>query len=230
MRTRIAALMIFSMAVALVVRAILSTDHQRYDDNQISFDDFNNETGVNHFIVPNIIHQVRFNQTQFTFVDYVCLLAAFRNQRPDYFYIHTDVPNGRFEGKYWEWVQNDRQLSSRIRIVHREAPKEIFGQKLDLKEYGLWHGSDYTRVHLLTEHGGIYLDNDMYVVQSLDKYRKFEATVNWDEGLSLGNQIIIANKNARILPLWLSTYQDYRSDLWYRALNIFLLLYDASKK
>ena len=39
------------------------------------------------------------------------------------------------------------------------------------------------------KYGGIYLDNDVYVVQNLDKYRKFEMVIGWDNGKSLGNQV-----------------------------------------
>lgn len=56
-----------------------------------SFQDFNNETGADRFIVPNIIHFIRFNKTEYSFIDYVVMKAAMRNHRPDYFYIHTDV-------------------------------------------------------------------------------------------------------------------------------------------
>ena len=78
----------------------------------------------------------------------------------------------------------------------------------------MWHGSDVARLRVIMKYGGIYLDNDVYVINSLDKYRKFEAVVNWDEGVDVGNNLIIANRNARVLPLWLDTYRDYHSDLW----------------
>ena len=55
---------------------------------------------------------------------------------------------------------------------------------------------------------GIYLDNDMYVVNSLHKYRKYEMTVSWPNELrSLGVQILIAHKNARFLK---THYDSYR--------------------
>ena len=48
------------------------------------------------------------------------------------------------------------------------------------------------RIRILQKYGGIYLDNDVYVVQNLDldKYRKFECAVNWKRGeKALGNQV-----------------------------------------
>lgn len=178
------------------------------------FDSFDNATGVNDFIVPNIIHFIRFRNFELGFVDYVVLKAAMRNHRPDKFYYHTDVKDAKCEGKYWEWVKKDQELWSRIEVKYLELPTEIFGQKLS-DGWGLFHGSDISRLRILKKYGGIYLDNDCFVIQSLDKYRKFECVVNWDENQFLGNQVIIANKNARILPQWLDTYKEYHSDRWY---------------
>ena len=97
-----------------------------------SFEGFDNVAGTDRFIVPNIVHFVRFNNTQFTFIDYIVIKAAMRNQRPDYFYIHTDTPGpGNFIGRYWNLIQKDYEIGSRIRLLHLEAPTEIFGQKFN---------------------------------------------------------------------------------------------------
>lgn len=133
-----------------------------------NFEGFDNVSGVDHFIVPNIVHFIRFNKTEYSFVDYICLKAAFRNQRPDYLYIHTDVGGENFRGKYWEWIQKDVELRSRIRFIPIEAPTEIFGQQLN-KRWRLYHGSDIARAQIIMQYGGIYLDNDVFVIQNLDK-------------------------------------------------------------
>jgi hypothetical protein len=65
------------------------------------------------------------------------------------------------------------------------------------------------------EYGGIFLDNDVYVVQNLNKYRKFEMALGWDENECIGTQVLIANKNARFLRLWLESYRKYYPDQWY---------------
>ena len=128
---------------------------------------FSNVTGANHLIIPNIIHYVRFNNAEYSFVEYVCLRAAFRNQRPDFIYIHTDVDE--FTGKYWSWVKNEPELWTRIRIIPTECPMEVFGQELST-EWRFFHGSDFVRLHAIQKFGGIYLDNDVFVIKSLDKY------------------------------------------------------------
>ena len=64
----------------------------------------------------------------------------------------------------------------------------------------------------------MYLDNDAYVVNSIDKYRVFEMTVGLENtnGVTLGNQILIAHKNARMLKAWTDMYRyDYRENEWF---------------
>ena len=98
----------------------------------LPFDGFNNVTGADRFIVPNIIHFIRYNQLEYSFIDYVVIKAAMKNNRPDYFYIHTDVPGpGNFTGRYWSLIKEDYELWSRIRLLHLDLPEDIFGQKLN---------------------------------------------------------------------------------------------------
>ena len=178
------------------------------------FEEFSSVTGARRFIVPNIIHFIRFNNFELNFVDYVVLLAAMRNQRPEKIYIHTNIQDVQYTGKYWDWVQQNEELWMRIEVLYLEAPTEIFGQKLS-EGWRFHHGSDIGRMLVLMKYGGIYLDNDAFVIRSLDKYRKYECVINWDEKRFIGNQVIIAHKDARFLALWLDSYRFYRSDLWY---------------
>lgn len=66
-------------------------------------------------------------------------------------------------------------------------------------------------------YGGIYLDNDVYVVNSLDKYRIYEMTVGFEikNRTIMGSQVLIAHKNARFLKAWFETYRtDYKPKEW----------------
>ena len=181
------------------------------ETSYIDFNGFNNETGADHFIVPNIVHYVRFYKKSWTFVEYICMRSAYINQRPDYIFIHTDVDE--FKGKYWKWVLREPDFRSRIVRIPTPVPDNIFGQKF-LPEWQLYHGSDVTRILVLLKYGGIYLDNDVYVVNNLNKYRKFEMTLGWFENGALGTMVLIANKNARFLKLWLDDYRDYKKEEW----------------
>lgn len=87
-----------------------------YDVDVGNFENFNNETGVDHFIVPNIIHFVQFNRSSFKFFEYICLRSAYLQQRPDYIFIHTDMTSG-FKGKYWNWIENELDFISVLKFM-----------------------------------------------------------------------------------------------------------------
>lgn len=195
----------------------------------MDFNGFDNETGRSYdgrLIVPNLIHYIRFNKTTFTFVDYVCLRSAYIQQKPERIYLHTNVDESNFTGIYWKRIQSEPDLYQRIVLQPIELPSEIFNQPLS-DGWRLFHGSDIARIRTMMKYGGIYLDNDIYVVQNLDKYRKYEIAMGWDEGQFLGSQVIIAHRNARFLPLWLNTYREYHADLWLVCCTfiIFLLIF-----
>jgi hypothetical protein len=65
------------------------------------------------------------------------------------------------------------------------------------------------------EYGGIFIVNDVYVVQKLNKFRKFEMAISWDQTACIGTQVLTANKNARFLCLWLESYRQYFPKEWY---------------
>ena len=74
------------------------------------------------------------------------------------------------------------------------------------------------------EYGGIYLDNDQYIVRPLDRYRQFEMTVGFEDmsKFIMGSQVLIAHRNARLLKAWFDTYRsNYKKDEWYTNAGYF---------
>ena len=177
---------------------------------EMNFKDFDNVTGLDEYIVPNIVHFIRFQKANFSFVDAVIVLAAFKNQRPDKIMFHADDVN--FHGQYWEKVKNTPGIV--YEIVPTEVPKTIFGQNFS-DGWLLYHAGDVTRIRVLMKYGGIFLDNDSYLVRTVDRFRVYEMAIGWDENQCIGSQVIVANKDARFLRLWLDTYRVYHSDRWY---------------
>lgn len=68
----------------------------------LNFTGFNNDTGTSdgHYIIPNYVHFIKFRFDSFSFIHFVCVLAAFKHQRPEKLFIHTDVE--QFQGRYWK--------------------------------------------------------------------------------------------------------------------------------
>ncbi|XP_054268627.1 uncharacterized protein LOC128990320 [Macrosteles quadrilineatus] len=181
----------------------------------MDFEGFNNESGTadGHYIVPNHVHFIRFGQPEFSFVHAICVMAAFKNQRPEKLYIHTDLDG--FHGYYWEVMMNLTGFKDVLIINKMKVPTEIFGQQLRSK-WKNYHGGDVARLEVLRKYGGIYLDSDSYIVRSLDDFRRYEIALGWFPGKDMGNQILVAHKDARFLRIWYESYKDnYDPSSWY---------------
>ncbi|XP_067140957.1 uncharacterized protein [Centruroides vittatus] len=172
----------------------------------VNFSDSNNETGYPRYIVPDIVHLIRFDSPELTFVDMVCIKSILLNHKPKTIIVHCNCHT--LTGKYWDTIKDVPEL----KVQYRKKPEYIFGTKISWIE----HSSDVTRIEILREYGGIYLDNDVFVVNSLHEFRRFEMTLGWDlNGNSLGNQVLIAHKNARFLKYWYESYEFYDPEKWY---------------
>ena len=60
-----------------------------------------------------------------------------------------------------------------LTIVHREPPTQIHDQKLA----NMHHRGDIAKIEVLVEYGGIYLDYDVIVVNSLNPLRRYDVTL-----------------------------------------------------
>lgn len=176
---------------------------------------FDNNTGTQSgcYLVPNYIHYVSFGGNPINYIKLICILAAFKNQNPDKIFFHYD-DNQTFSGKYWRVLEETPGFKDIIVFNKVELPHKIFGQPLN-DGWRKWHGSDLVRLQVLMKYGGVYLDADCYLVKSIDNYRRYEMVLNWDEGQFLGNQVLIAHKDARFLQKYLNCYKFYDSEKWY---------------
>lgn len=183
------------------------------ESKPMNFNGFNNETGTWTYIVPNIIHFIYLNKTQLSFIDIVIIRAAYVAQRPDSIYIHTNMKY--FEGKYWNELQRKWPDTYRsIRFIPTEIPSKIFNRTIS-ERHKYRHASNILRCRILSKYGGIYLDNDAFLIHNLNKYRKYEMTVEWNPDQYLGNQVLIGHKDARFLKHTIETFRDYQPDIWY---------------
>jgi hypothetical protein len=169
------------------------------------FDNSKREHGSqeNELIVPNIVHLLYFQSTEIKFYQVINIYSIYLNQNPDLIYIHCD--NCSFHGQYWQEIQSVKGLREIIILNQIKFHDTIFGKKYGWVNH---HRSDVWRLLVLMNYGGMYFDNDVYVVNSLDKYRKYEMTVSWDQyELAVGVQILIAHRNARLLKAHFDGYR-----------------------
>ncbi|KAI5705201.1 hypothetical protein M8J75_012939 [Diaphorina citri] len=198
-----------TLCLVLLIIYLIPTPRKHYNDPQM-FDKFNNETGMDYAIIPNIVHYVIFNNQTIDFVSFLSIVSAIKFQKPDLIMIHSNL--GDLSGYYWDILHSLLSVTnSTIHFQQTPIPTHVFGQKLS----SIYHASDVTRINVLMKYGGIYLDTDSIVLKSLKKFLHFEMVLGWPERKDMGSQILIAHKNARFLRLWLNGYRIYKSSIWY---------------
>jgi Glycosyltransferase sugar-binding region containing DXD motif len=155
--------------------------------------------------IPKILHYCfgfspDFGGKPLSLTHYACIRSAVERLKPDVAYLYYEFePSGPWWSKVLELVKP----------VHIKAPREIFGRPVDHPA----HRSDVTRLEKLIEHGGIYLDTDVFVHKSFDHLLS-NSTVLGREGDEIHNKlcnaVILAEPNAPFLLRWYEEYREFR--------------------
>lgn len=154
------------------------------------------------FVVPNIVHFVRLGNAPLSFVEVVCIRAAWLHQNPDILFIHCENCSSTVRSPNWKHVKDIPQLVVSVAMIRRT----LFGTKVT-------DVSDNIRVEILRKYGGIYLDSDTFIVGNMDEYRRHELSIGWPSGENIRTQVIVASRDSRCLRLWSDSFRWYRLDL-----------------
>lgn len=157
--------------------------------------------------IPNILHycfgfDADFGGKPWSLVHFVCLKSAIQRIKPDHIFFYYEYePQG-------EWWEEARKLLNPMKI---HAPRDVFGKALNHPA----HRADVVRLEKLIQHGGIYLDADVFVHNSFDSLLD-NSVVLGEEGIDaefgLGNAVILAEPGAPFLTKWYEEYRWFRSD------------------
>lgn len=159
-------------------------------------------------MIPNVIHYVYPawpNTRPLSYVNYICIKSAIEKHKP------KDV-------KFWidgnpvdnEWWQ---KIKAMVSVHHRPMTGEFGGTKIEWPQYQ----SDVTRLQILKEEGGVYLDTDVIVLKSLERFQKgSKFTLAAEPGLeSVCNAIMMCEKNDLFLDEWLEILPEaLKSSTW----------------
>lgn len=82
------------------------------------------------------------------------------------------------------------------------------------------HKADILRLEALLQHGGIYLDLDVYTIRSYEPFMHFDTVLGLEGGVSplprqgLCNGLMIAAKNSTFIQKWYETYRAFDDNDW----------------
>jgi tetratricopeptide (TPR) repeat protein len=157
---------------------------------------------------PNVVHFIYFggeNSRPYSYVNYLAVKAAYEVQRPEDIVMWCDKQP--VSNPHWEAIR------PYVTIKEVSAPKTLCGIELKYQHYQ----SDVFRLRTLYEHGGIYLDNDMVLVQPLTSLLGFLPVMGAEhpgEVQSMSNAAIISPPKADFIEVWLNRMADRISEKW----------------
>jgi hypothetical protein len=121
------ALLKLLMAIYIYLEYEKSVQFLTNSDEIIDFEGFDNVSGMNMAIIPNIVHLLYLNQPFIRFYQLVNILSIYYNHEPDFIYIHCDDCN--FRGKYFDKLRKQKSLWNIIRLHKIPFKETIFGVK-----------------------------------------------------------------------------------------------------
>lgn len=120
--------------------------------------------------------------------------------------VYNDTP---ITGKWWEVALRDLDVTLRdhgLNLTH------INGTVI---KYGA-HRSDWVRINMMYREGGLYIDSDVWLVNSLDRFLDYPVTMGYEsKPRALPNAAILAKPGAPFMRRWLDYYMsNYDPDNW----------------
>lgn len=108
-------------------------------------------------MIPNQIHFIYFGLTDFYYIHYLAIKTAALIHKPDKIYLYNWIQPR--DNPLWD------DILPYVELVHMVPPDSFRGIKLESYQYK----ADITRLELLIERGGIYLDIDVLTINDMTK-------------------------------------------------------------
>ncbi|XP_055346190.1 uncharacterized protein LOC129593757 [Paramacrobiotus metropolitanus] len=161
------------------------------------------------------LHYIRFKpengKTTFRFLDYLSVMSAVNNLKPDRIIVHGDmIPTG----VYWIAALATRIVEHRFRNATRTVGHR-FGET---KEIGFKeHSADISKLDVLLEFGGVVADFDVFFIRGerikkILTQRRSIVCYGDEDGYNIG--LIAGWPDSKLLYAWRRSYEDIYVNDW----------------
>jgi len=182
------------------------TEIERLCQSGASLDGLSTKTAI-----PNTVYYViGLHDAELSFAAYLSVLTALKSLDPTTVKLHhTESLN--IDNKYIQLLLQDK----RVQLVFHTAS----GIASEMKQSNHFaHQADVLRLNVLYEEGGIYLDADVYVLQSFTALRHSsrDVVLGHEGGNRAGlcNAIIMARPGATFINRWIASYAGFTEGEW----------------
>ncbi|XP_070554334.1 uncharacterized protein [Ptychodera flava] len=164
-------------------------------------------------VVPNTVHYVWLGQKAFKFHHLVSIASAKRILKPDKILFHTNVDimvdsdnmdfrEGVESGRLWKQAREIPGFTP----VRFQPTEQINNITLDPKTQHF-----HSRIQILKRYGGIYLDDDVIVINSFSPLMIYEFVIG-RENSGLNTGIMLSKGNVSFLAHLLNEFRMYGTD------------------
>lgn len=167
--------------------------------------------------VPHTVHFILIaehgKQAELDFYQYLAIKAALLRIEPESIKVHSYSLNE--SNPWWQLIKH------RVTLATHEPRQTLQTSNGRVHTLRLPHQTDILRLVILQKEGGIYLDTDVYALQSFSPLlRSPKDLLMGHEGgnrSGIGNAVIIARPGSFFIARWLAAYNesfDNRPQMW----------------
>jgi mannosyltransferase OCH1-like enzyme len=156
--------------------------------------------------IPKIIHLIYLNDRPLNSYNYSCFDSIIRYMNDYDIWVHNDVePND----EHWNKFKSNNNVY--IKKIKRIKIFDSFSIKY------VQYESDIIRMNILYEYGGIYLDNDIYLVNNIDSLLEstYSVYISKETEENIINCVLISEPNNEFIKIWLDNFSmGFRMNNW----------------
>lgn len=183
------------------------------------------------FVVPDMVHQIYDYNTPnfFLFLSIQCIQHYLQ---PKQHILWVNIEGKHRKGAWENWLRNaqintwehklfDLVEKKKLEVKYLVFPSSPTGNN-SISTNNKAHKSDFVRMQLLKDYGGMYIDTDAYVISSaFHLLRLHDFTLSFDNIVNppdsklpkrMNNGIILSKPNALFLQIWMEKYKQFHPE------------------
>ncbi|KAL9086871.1 MAG: hypothetical protein Q9159_003959 [Coniocarpon cinnabarinum] len=170
--------------------------------------------------IPNTVHFLYAldpSGAELPFINYLAIRAAITTLKPDTVLLHHTYLNTSNDYiQRLSTVTSSLSKSTTFQLVHHDAPETLFGRPAT--DYHIAHRADFLRHDIIYRNGGVYLDSDVFALQSFAPLMNLHSdTILGHEGgnrQGAANAVIVSRPNSTFMKRWIDSYADFGPGEW----------------